>query len=518
MSRRSLVKSAAIISFFTILSRFVGLARTIAEAAVFGRGVVWDAFLVAWMVPNFLRQLFGEGALTGSFIPVFTDYLEKGERREAWRVMNIVFSLLVIVIAALAILCALGIGAALRIFTFPHNLELTLRLTPVLFPYLLFISLCALGAGTLNSFRHFSIPALSPAVLSVVWLLTLIFVCPYFGKTLEDKIYLLAAGILVGGAAQVLILLPPLLQRGMRFHWEVNFNHPGVRTIGRLMLPAVFGLGITQVNLLVDRSIAIFLGSGAVSGLYYGNRLIQFPLGIFGIALGTAVLPTLSGYAARAEMDKLKETFGFALRLVFLIAIPASVGLIVLRYQITRCLFEHGRFTAADTHRVAAVILFYALGLFAYSGDKVLVPTFYSLKATAVPVKVGAVSVLLNVILNFCLMWRMRELGLALATSISGAFNFTVLYLMLRKRVGPLGSRHILNNFFRTTAASAVMGIACFLLANRIDYAVSGKAWLDGLLGLAVPLAGGVVVFAGAAFLLKVEGAELIGKWILRKS
>ena len=499
--QKGLVKSAGVISSATLVSRVFGLLRDMVSASIFGSGLAWDAFIIAFTIPNFLRRLFGEGALSSAFIPIFTEYLEKKSRREAWRFAGNVLGLLILVLAAIILGGILVIQFFLANFLLPDKIVLILKLARFTLPYIFFIALTALSMGILNSFKHFLMPALSPVLLNLCWLASLFFLCPLFGGTPEKMIFGLVAGILVAGLLQLGMQVPALVRKGFRPKLGLNIRHPGVKKLGVLMLPAVLGLAIIQINVTVDRVLGYFLGNGAVSSLWYGNRLMQFPLALFGISLGVAALPTMSSLVARGETGKLKETLAFTLGLIFFVTIPASVGLMVLRVPIMRLLFERGAFDSLATHRAASVLLFYAAGLFAYAGLKVVTAVFYSFKDTATPMKMGVIAMLSNIVLNLILMWKLRESGLALATALSSTLNLFLLFRVLRKKLGSFGEARIAATFLKTIFASGVMAAVLYLLNLRV---------------LLLVLIGPPVFFV-AAYLLKIEEARAVTRWVLTK-
>ncbi|MEA3328886.1 MAG: murein biosynthesis integral membrane protein MurJ [Candidatus Omnitrophota bacterium] len=515
---KSLVKSAGVIGLSTFASRILGLLRDVFSASLFGTGLVWDAFLIAFMIPNLMRRLLGEGALSGSFIPVFTEYLEKKPRREAWKLVSIIFTLLVLGLLMLVLSGIWMIGLALNNFSLSAKIVLILRLTRIMLPYLFFISLSALSMGILNSFKHFTLPALGPVILNACWIGALFWLCPRFGPALEQKILGLTIGILFGGAAQLAIQIPVLIKKGFnRFsiRLDLNLSHPGVRRVGYLMAPAILGLAVTQINVVVDIILGLMLGDGAISALYYGNRLMQLPLGIFGIAMGTVALPTMAVYAAKNEIEKLKKTLSLALRMVFFITIPAAVGLIILRLPIMETLFQHGNFTSLSASRAADTLLFYSLGLFSYAGVKIVVPCFYSLQDTKTPVKIGIIALLSNIILNLILMRPLKESGLAMATAISSMINLSILFLVLRRKIGSFGARKIVYSFGRILCSAMIMGIFCYLVSKPVFRLTGLSAQLIGLLSV---ISGGIIIFITCSFIFKVEELKTVSRWILRKS
>lgn len=488
---------------------------------MFGTGMVWDAFLIAFMIPNLLRRLVGEGALSGSFIPVFTEYLERKSRHEAWRLASIIFSLLLVGLAVIVLLGMLGIGLVLNNFALPDKLALILRLTRVMLPYIFFISLAALAMGVLNSLKHFTAPAMAPIMLNLCWIGALFWLCPRFGDRLNERIWGLAIGVLIGGLFQLLIQIPALLKKGLKFlnmKFKLDIAHPAVRRIGLLMAPAALGLAITQINIAIDLVLAYLLGDGAVSALWYGNRLMQFPLGVFGIALGTALLPFLSIQVAREDLGRMKETFSFALRMACFIMLPAAVGLIVLRTPIIRLLFERGEFTSLSTSRTAMTLLFYCVGLCSYAGLKIVVPCFYSLQDTRTPVRVGAIAMACNVALNLILMWPLREGGLALATAISSTINLSILFWILKARIGDLGGRKIVSSFGRILCATTVMGVSCWFIWRGIFQQLKAPTVPLQLVSVLIPIFGGTLSFIVASYFFRVEEMRVVWGWISRKS
>jgi len=499
---KKLLFSAGIISGATLCSRLLGFLRDMIIAQMFGAKMVADAFFVAFRLPNLLRKLMGEGALSSSFIPVFTEYLHKKTKKEAWELAGNVISLVIILLIAIVIFSIILAPLIVMIFApgfhkSPEKFHLTTLLARILFPYIFFIGLSALFMGILNSLNHFLIPALNPALLNIAMIIGALFIAPKFNTPIIG----LAIGVLIGGVAQLFFQLPILIKKGMNFKFSLNIHHEGLRRIGALMLPSTIGLAVAEINSMVDTLLATLLPEGSVSYLYYSNRLIQFPLGLFGIAIGTAILPTMSAQAARKKIPALKETFSFGLRLVMFITLPATVGLIICRKAIIAILFQRGAFTASATQATAIALLFYAVGLFAYAGVKVVVPVFYSLQDTKTPVKIAIYSMLANIVLNIILMQPLKHAGLALATALASMLNFTLLLYYLRKKMGRLGGRQILISCLKIIAASIVMGIGAWILINQYNFMVISRLY-SGIILLVVILISSLV-YALISFLLK---------------
>jgi len=467
--------SAGKIGLGTFASRILGLVRDMTKAYFFGTGIAADAFTVAFRVPNLLRALFAEGTLSAAFVPVFGEYLAKRSKRETWMLASVAWSILAIILVVVALL---GIAVAPYVVKImahgyrhvPGKLDLTISLTRIMFPYIIFVGLAALSMGMLNSLRHFFAPAVSPVLLNASMIAAMILFCRRVGELPSEQVYALAVGVLVGGAAQLGIQVPFLKKKGMSFRFRPNWRHPAVKKILSLMVPGVLGLGILEINAFVDTYLGALLRPGSVAALEYGNRLMQLPLGVFGVALGTAVLPTLSIQAAREDFDQLRDTFSFAVRFVCFIMIPASLGLIVLRYPVIRLLFERGEFTRGDSVSMTSwALMFYAVGLASYGMIKCTVPVFYSLKDTRTPVKIAVVAMLSNIVLNVILMQFLQLGGLALATALSATINVTLLMRHLRRRLGWVKGRDIFRSVGRIAIAAALMALVCFVAASFME-------------------------------------------------
>ena len=404
-----------------------------------------------------------------------------------------------------------------KIPSLPPVVHLTCELLQIFFPYLFFIALCALAGGILNCHQRFFSPALNPILLDIVWIFAVLWVMSLTGVPPERKVFLLAGWIFASGVLQLGIQIPSLLQTGYKPRFEFDFSHPGLRQVGKLILPAILGFAVMQINILVDTTMAFWIGAGANSSLWYGNRLMQFPLGVFAIAMGTALLPTISHHTARNEIEEAKKSLSFALRSIFFIILPATAGLIVLRTPIVRLLFERGEFDAVSTARTAFVVLCYTIGLFAYSGQKLIVTGFYSLQDTRTPVKIGAVSLILNIILNLLLMGPLREGGLALATSISGIVNFTALLYLYDRRISGFPVKELVSSSLKILVASLVMGGFAWQFYQWIDSHAGGGVTVRLLAGVFGSIALSLPIYVGLCLLLRVPEVHEALQWI-RKS
>lgn len=514
--KSQLTKAAGVVSGATLLSRILGLLRDIVIAGYFGAGMASDAFFVAFRIPNLLRRLFAEGSLTIAFVPVFTEYLTKDGESVAFAFARSAVRLISILLAAVAVVGILLTPLIVRIMApgfmaSPEKLALTITMTRFMFPYIFFIGLVALCMGILNALGHFAAPALAPVMLNLAMIVAVLFISPH----LQYPVYGLAIGVLFGGLLQLLLQIPFLLRKGVVLWETAAIFHPGLKRIGRLMLPAVFGAAVYQINILVGTLLASLLPDGSVSYLYYADRLVQFPLGIFAIALATAVLPSFSTYAAAHDNKALGETFGYAMRLVFFITIPSMVGLILLREPIIGLLFKRGAFDSQTTALTASALLYYGIGLWAFSAVRIVVTFFYALQDTRTPVKMAAISIFVNMILGVTLMWPLRHGGLALATSLASMVNLYLLIRALRKKVGLIDWHEILLSVWKTLFCSSVMGLAVFSTAILLipqEHAGFGKL-LSGVLGTILV---GIASYAVCTFLIKSpevhELAKMIGK------
>ena len=493
------VKAAGIIGLATFSSRILGFVRDMVLARLFGGGAAADAFFVAYRIPNLLRELFAEGSMSAAFIPIFSEYLARRSKRDAWELASAAFTTLLTVLTSV---CVLGILAAPLIVTLiapgfgddAGKQALTALLTRIMFPYLLFIGLSALAMGVLNSIRSFAAPAFSPVMFNVAIIISALLLAPAF----EEPILAVAVGVVTGGLLQFLIQLPALRAAGYLFGWRFDFRHAGVRRIGWLMAPALIGLSVTQINLLVSTILASYFPGGPTY-LFYGMRLIQFPLGIFGVALATAVLPSLASQAAKGDLDALQGTLGFGLRLIFFIIFPAMVGLILLRTPIVHLFFEHGRFTVTDTAGTAAAVFAYAVGLWAFAGVRIVVSAFYALQDTRTPVLVAGIALAANIALSLVLMGPLAHAGLALATALSAILNMALLIAFLARRLGDLQWGTILVSHLRVLLASCPIIATCLWVAGLAVWGQPG-AWVAKTImlfvGIGISVAGYVTVHA----------------------
>ncbi len=500
---RRVAKAASVVGLATLLSRIFGFIRDMVVAGFFGAGFATDAFFVAFRIPNLLRRLFAEGSLTISFVPIFTEYLKKKSKEDAIGLANTAFTLLSIILVIVSLAGIFFSPLIVKIIApgfskVPDKYELTVFLTRLMFPYIFFISLVALCMGILNSLRHFAAPALAPVVLNICIIAAAILLRNLF----PEPIISLAIGVIIGGILQLAMQFPFLVKMGVKLRPSFDFKHPGIKRIGILMLPAVFGAAVYQVNIFISTLLASFLPGGSISYLYYADRIVQLPLGVFAIAVGTASLPSLSEQASSGDLEEMKKTISFSLRLIFFITIPAMIALIALRVPIISVLFQRGEFDCQSTILTSQALLYYAVGLWAFSGVRVVVAAFYSLQDTKTPVKVAIAALFVNAILSVILMFPMKHGGLALATSIASAVNIIILFFLLKKKIGQFLDREFYGSIFKVILSSLAMW-GTIALVNYIFPWNNEGPFNERFIILVLGIAVGLSTFLIASFILK---------------
>ena len=530
--RRQLARRAGLVSAGVFASRILGLVREQTFAVLFGAGRELDAFVTAFRIPNLMRDLFAEGALSAAFVTTFTQRMEKDGAPAAWRLANLVVNTLAVVVGLLTLL---GIWLAPALVHFiapgfadiPGKTELTVEMTRVMFPFLLLVALAAVAMGVLNTCNVFGIPAAASAFFNlgsiVGGLATVAWFAPGYiesvfggGRVAVEPnaaaraITGMAVGTLVGGLLQLLVQLPALHRVGFRWRPTFNPSDAGLRQVLRLMGPATVGAAAVQVNVLVNSNFASFLGDGPVSWLNVAFRFMQLPIGLFGVALGTVALPAVSRHRARGDTAALGRTVGQALELVALLCLPAAAGLAVFGVPIIGLVYEHGRFGPTDTTLAAQALAAYAVGLAGYAGIKVLAPAFYALDDTRVPMLVSVLSIVTNFVLNwtFVRVFGFGHVGLALSTSAVAIANCVLLYVILRRRVGLLGTRAAAG-FGRIVAATVIMIAAAAAVDAAVSPMLPAAATARHALRLLVALPVSAGVLWGAAYALGIPVPRL---------
>ncbi len=515
--KRHLMKAAAVVGVMTLVSRILGLIRDIVSAKTFGTSWQWDAFLYAFMLPNLFRRIVGEGGLTSAFIPVYNEVAAKVSKEEAFRFTNITVTFLVCVLFVF-VLAVEGLLAFLLWIGFRSpTVMLTLQLSRILFPYLCFISLYAIGMGVLNSHRHFFAPTLGGPILDIIWIVGVLWVPAWAVGDYGERIRWLSYLILCAGFLHVAVEIPPLLKIGFRFRWIWDMGYEWLQKVWKLLLPVTLSFAVVQINITVDMTLGMLIGPGANSSLWYGNRLMQFPLGIFALAMGTALLPMMSHQIARGEKEASRKTLSFALRSIFFIILPSSVGLIVLREPIIRVLFERGEFDAASTARCAAVLLGFTIGLFAFAGQKIMNSAYYATHDSKTPMKTAIISLCSNIALNLILMVPFKEAGLAIATSISGIFQFGQLIYYYPKKVGEFPFREVIFSFLRILLASVAMGFICYGSWQLFKLWIPGTGTRLQLVQVFGSILIATVSYFGLCFVFRVPEAKEALAWFRKK-
>ena len=517
-----LARSAGVIGIATMTSRLLGLVREAVLAAMFGAGFAMDAFNVAFKIPNLLRDLFAEGAMTAAFVPTFTRTLQTRGPDAAWRLGSLVINTLLLVTGALVVLgmvFAQPITSALapKFALIPGKLELTTTLTRIMLPFLTLVAIAVAMMGMLNSLHRFFIPALSPAMFNVATIVCAMALTPVMVALGLPPIISIAVGTLLGGLGQILVQWPALHAQGFRYRAVIDFKDPELSEVMRLMVPGTLGLAAVQINVLVNTYLAAGQEQGAVSWLNYAFRLMYLPIGLFGVSIATAALPDISRQAVANDNAAIRRTVSSGLRLMLMLNVPATVGLMVLAHPIVSLLLERYRFRPDDTAATAAALMFYAPGLLGYSAVKIASPTFYSLRDSRTPVIVSVLSVAANLALNLTLVRVMGYRGLALGTAIAAAINALVLLWLLQRRLGGLDGARVGVALLKITAASAAMGIAVQYTSAWFDAVAPGRELPWKLAHVFGGMAVGVLVLAAAARLLRISEFDEAFSRVMRR-
>ena len=542
----SVAKSAGIVSIAVMFSRILGLVREMVFANFFGAGFINDAYQVAFRIPNVLRDLFAEGALSAAFVKVFTDYQILKTEEEAWKLASLVLNALVVI---LSIITILGIIFSPQIVSLiadgfsPEKAALATTLTRIMFPYILFVAMAALAMGVLNTKGNFGVPASSSTVFNI----TSIFLGLGFawwlsgggwektGKTgfpsdaAQWAIIGMSIGTLIAGASQFLMQVPSLLKIGFRFSPLLNFADEGVRKVGRLMAPAIIGTSAVQINVLVNTYFVTDI-NGGVSWLGYAFRLMQFPIGVFGVAIGTASIPVLSRLASQKNFDEFRDTLSSSIKLVFLLTLPSACGLVVLGQPIIRLIYQRGAFSESDVPMTAYALAAYAIGLTGYAAIKILSPAFYALDDAKIPMIIAVCSIVVNFIACYYFMELFSNygvspeypdgfghVGVALATSCVALVNFFALAIMMKKRIGRINGGEIFASFVKIAVASAFMSAVCYFSYHFLASRIGIKGFPVKLIDAFVPIILGAITFFIAAKLLGVKELNQFVNMFMRK-
>jgi putative peptidoglycan lipid II flippase len=503
--KKQITKAAGVMSMATLISRVLGYVRDMIFALYFGATGTSDTFFAAFRIPNLLRELFAEGSMSSAFIPVLTEYRKKLGEDEANRLVKITFTFIVIVVG---FVCLLGIIFSPAIVAViapgflgsPEKFSLTVLLTRIMFPFLLFISLAALVMGALNTKKVFFVPTLAPAMLNITLILSIVF----FESRANQPLTAAAIGVMVGGFVQFAFQLPSFFKNNYRLGFDATFSHPGLKKMSILLIPATLALSVSQINIVVSNILASFLPSGSITYLFYSMRLVQFPIGIFGVAMGMAVLPMLSEHAVKGDYNKLRDDFSFALRLLFFITVPAMAGLIALREPIVNVLFQRGKFDYAATVGTAEALLCYSIGIWSIVGVRVVAASFYSMQDTKTPFKVAMGALVANILFSIVLMKPLKHSGLALANALASGVNFFALFFFLREKLGRVDGRRILASFSKSIFAASIMGVTGGILLHGQLWQTHGQT-LNKVISLSGTGILCAIVYFSLSYLLKNE-------------
>lgn len=515
--KRNIARAAGVLGFATILSRIMGMVRDMVISRLFGAGYATDAFFAAFQIPNMLRRFFAEGALTSAFVPIFAEYHTQKGDDAARDLANTCFTLLTILMAGVVIA---GILLSPYIITimFPGyhkeagKFALTVFLNRMMFPYIFFISLVALCMGILNTVRHFFTPAISTVFLNLTVIGCAVFLHTHFSVPIIS----VAIGVLLGGFIQLLLQVPALYRKGFPLRFRFNPKHPAVRRIAWLMGPSVFGVGVYYLNITVGNILASLLPQGSVSYLYYAQRLFEFPQGIFTASVAQAVLPSMSRQASVGDIDQLKESLAFGLKLILFVTIPAMVGLMICATPIFSLLFMGGAFTYYSAVQSAHALLAYAAGLSMVAMVRILAPAFYSMKDTRTPVITAFIAFILNALLSLLLMIHFAHVGLALASSLAAMANMILLLWHMRLKIGAFNGKSVIATAIKSMLASIPMGALVYWGIGFMNWSETGHKLAKAGVLLST-IGGGAVLFFVVAHLLRCDEAHEIMRIVKRR-
>ncbi len=535
----SVAKSAGIVSIAVMFSRVLGLVREQVFAYYFGAGFIYDAYVVAFRIPNVLRDLFAEGALSAAFVKVFTDYQINKSEAEAWKLASMVLNALAVVLSVVTIIGMIFSRQFINLIAdgfSPEKAALATTLTQIMFPFILLVALAAVAMGVLNTKGVFGIPASASTVFNIVSIIFGLILAYWLsgggwlgtgdknaipGASAQWAIIGMAIGTLIGGASQFLMQIPSLYKVGFRFAPILSFTDEGVRRVMALMTPAILGTSAVQINVLVNTYFVSQI-EGAQGWLSYAFRLMQFPIGIFGVAIGTASIPVLSRMASEGKIKDFRDTLSSSMNLVFLMTLPSACGLIVLGEPIIRLIYERGKFDAGATSMTAYALAGYSIGLTGYAAIKVLSPAFYAMNDAKTPMIIALASIVVNSVASYFLrdwlsVYGYGHVGVALATSIVALVNFFALVLMMRKKIKRLNGREIISAFMRIAAASAVMSAVCWFSYHFLHSQFGGKGLIFKAIECFVPIALGGITFLILAKLLRISEIDKIYNAFARK-
>jgi putative peptidoglycan lipid II flippase len=537
--QQSVAKSAGIVSVAVMFSRVLGLVREMIFARYFGAGFLNDAYQVAFRIPNVLRDLFAEGALSAAFVKVFTDYQINKSEAEAWKLASLVMNALAIILSVVTIIGVVFSKQFINLIAdgfSPEKAALATTLTQIMFPFILLVALAAVAMGVLNTKGVFGIPASASTVFNVAsiafglgiayWLSGGGWTKSFDKNAIPEMpaqwaIIGMAIGTLIGGATQFLMQVPSLYKVGFRFSPLVSFTDEGVRRVMSLMAPAILGTSAVQINVLIN---TFFVSSidGGVSWLGYAFRLMQFPIGVFGVAIGTASVPVLSRLASQGNFGEFRTTLSQSLKLVFLMTLPSACGLVVLGEPIIRLIYERGAFKSSDVSMTAWALAGYSIGLTGYAAIKILSPAFYAMNDAKTPMIIAVCSIAVNAVASYFFRnllqpYNLGHVGVALATSCVALVNFFALAYLMRKKIDRINGREIMSSFIRIAIASAIMSVVCYFSYNFLLKMLGIEGFTAHLIEAFVPIILGGITFVVAAKLLGIDELEKVYNGLARK-
>ena len=523
--QRSLSRNMLLMGSGILVSRVLGLARDIAFAERWGTDQAFAAFIIAFTIPNLLRALFGEGAFAAAFVPVLAARMEQDGRGAAWRAARQIISVLAVLLAVIVAVVMVMSGAARAVVAagpseraalYTFMLALLVRLMP----YAWLVCLSGAFAGVLHSIKRFAVPALSPLLLNVCLIGAAVWVAPALGRTPETQVMVLAAAVLIAGVLQLGVHAAACRANGFRFRFMPAWKAPDVRRVAWLMAPALIGTGVAQVNVAVDRLLAGWLGDVATGSLYYSQRLVYLPVSLFGVAMAMVSLPVMARAWSRADRESMRGSLHYALRHVLFLSVPAAVLLAVCGRAVIQLLFEHGSFGAESTRETFWALSFYLPGLPAFAAAKIAVTMFHARQDTRTPVRIAAVCLVLNVVLNLTLMWSLRQGGLALATTICSYLNVALLLHVGARGVDGLKLRSLLPSLRRIGGSAAAAGLAAAAANCWWTAAVTRTGFAARVTAVLLPLGVGAAAYATTAWLLHApelrELTEAVSGWLPR--
>ena len=528
-AKPSVARSAAVMGVATFFSRIAGLVREQTFAYLFGAGKWTDAFNVAFKIPNLLRDLFAEGAMSAAFVPTFNGIMQKSGQEKAFRLTNLTFCAVLVIVGVLTVIGMVLSPYIVQILApqfvnDPEKFAVTVTMTRIMFPFLLVISWAAISMGMLNSLGEFFIPSVAPVALNLSMILSGWLICPIAVKFGMPSITGMAIGAMLGGLLQFTVQLPSLVKMGWKFFWCLDFKDPGIRKIGRLMIPGTVGLAATQINVAVNTILATSQGDGAVSWISYAFRIMQLPIGIFGVAVAQATLPVISRQAASGDKNAMAETLANSIRLSAFINLWAGSAIVALAEPVIRIIYQHGRFGIEDTIATANVLRAYTIGIVFYALIKILGPAFYALEDTKVPVKASMLSIGVSIILSLSFISHFGYISLAYSSSIGAMVNAGFLFFILQKRVGGFGRFGLNGAIIKILGATIASGFATYYayiyavgyMASFIQ-ALEAGSFINSVASLVVGGLSGLIVLYVVSRLMHIEEVDRTAELVLKK-